>query len=190
MKTLGDFVRDGGRDNNFNLMRLGAAVLVLFSHSFALASGQPSDEPLRGILGVSLGTLSVDLFFVISGFLVTCSLLQRRNLRDFFAARFLRIYPALWIMVGVVVLFLGTRFGDTSLPMFLKSPDTVRFLKRNLTLVFGNYDRLGLHEFGMLPYPHAVNGSLWTMPFEIWMYLALASIWAVGGGQAFQWEIF
>ena len=59
-----------GKDNNFNLIRLAAALAVLVTHSFALVRGVEA-EPLRQTLGVTWGTIAVDVFFLISGFLVT-----------------------------------------------------------------------------------------------------------------------
>ena len=64
--TLGE--RTGDRANNFDVLRLVAAVMVLVSHSFAL-SGQ--GEPHLG--GLALGTLGVVVFFGISGFLIARS---------------------------------------------------------------------------------------------------------------------
>jgi peptidoglycan/LPS O-acetylase OafA/YrhL len=88
--TLGE--RASGRDNNFNLVRLMAAGLVLVSHSWPL-TGTPG-EPLEKIADFSLGHLGVDIFFVVSGFLVTGSLLDR-PMGSFLRARALRIFPAL-----------------------------------------------------------------------------------------------
>ena len=68
-------VRAQGRDNNFNLVRFCAAFLVLVSHSWPLTA-TPA-EPLERLAGFSLGHLGVDVFFVVSGFLVTGSLLAR-----------------------------------------------------------------------------------------------------------------
>ena len=82
-----------GRDNNFNLVRLLAAGCVLLSHSWPL-SGTPG-EPFERFANFSLGHFGVDIFFVVSGFLVTGSLFARGTLRSFVRARSLRIFPAL-----------------------------------------------------------------------------------------------
>jgi peptidoglycan/LPS O-acetylase OafA/YrhL len=75
--TLGQRAR--GRDNNFNLVRLLAAGCVLASHSWPL-SGTPG-EPLERFAGFSLGHFGVDIFFVVSGFLVTGSLFAAPHAR-------------------------------------------------------------------------------------------------------------
>ena len=96
-----------GRDNNYNFIRFMAAVAVLVTHSFVLATGRPNTEPLRARLGLTLGSVAVDIFFITSGFLVTASLLNRRSIIDFAWARLLRIFPALLIMLLLTVFVLG-----------------------------------------------------------------------------------
>ena len=129
MSTLGSAAR--GRDNNFNVVRFIAAGLVLVSHSWPL-TGTPG-EPLERIAGFSLGHLGVDMFFVVSGFLVTGSLFARNSLRSFLRARALRIFPAL------VVCAFGTAFGIgplvTHLPVarYLTMWNTWRFALQNST---------------------------------------------------------
>ena len=51
-----------GRDNNFNLIRMFAALAVLVSHSFPLAIGRGAEDPLARNLGMSLGSIAVDTF--------------------------------------------------------------------------------------------------------------------------------
>ena len=65
-KILGTYT--DSRDNNFNLIRVIASLLVLFTHSFALVEGSSMAEPLKLSLGTTLGTIAVDIFFITSGF--------------------------------------------------------------------------------------------------------------------------
>ena len=96
------------RDNNFNLMRMLAALAVLLSHSFPLALGPRAVEPFQASLGMTLGTLAVGIFFTISGYLVTASLVSRPSLADFALARARRIYPGLWVAIALTVFVLAT----------------------------------------------------------------------------------
>lgn len=73
-----------GKENNLNLIRMIAASSVLITHSFALVTGTGASEPLRQSLGLTMGTISVHVFFIISGLLVTASLVNKENLIDFF----------------------------------------------------------------------------------------------------------
>jgi peptidoglycan/LPS O-acetylase OafA/YrhL len=164
-----------GRDNNLNLIRFLAAFAVLISHSFPLALGEGAKEPLGGATGITIGTMAVDIFFVTSGFLVTGSLLTRASLVDFTLSRILRIYPAL--IAVVITTIVGGLFIST-LPVveYLTHPQLARYLIINSTMLKAEYELPGV--FGANPYPKSVNGSLWTLPWELRMYVLLAVLWA------------
>jgi peptidoglycan/LPS O-acetylase OafA/YrhL len=159
-----------GRDNNFNLLRLVAATLVLVSHSFAISLQSGAAEPFRSSLGLSLGELAVDIFFAASGFLVTASLFTRRDVIEFAAARGLRIFPGLWVSLALTVLVFGFCFTSLAPSAFFSEWQTWRFTIKNAILVRGV-------EWTLPGFPHAVNGSLWTLPSEIAMYALLAGAW-------------
>ncbi len=166
------------RDNNFNLIRFVAALTVLVDHSFALVAGTSKAEPFRESLGIALGIMAVDAFFITSGFLVTASLLARKSLLAFVWARILRIYPALIVMVLLCVFGLGLWFTSLSPADYLAHPATRQFALQNSTLVTGVVFSLP-GVFSAVPYRRFVNGSIWTMPIEMYMYIALALIWLV-----------
>lgn len=163
------------RDNNFNLIRFVAAVLVLYTHSFALTTGQPDAEPLRLNLGMTWGTIAVDVFFITSGFLIAGSYFRQRHLIAFAWARFLRIAPALVVAMVFCVFGVGLYFTTTPRLEYLTDFTTTKFFLRNVTLFLGVAYRLP-GVFADLPFPGAVNGSLWTLPHEIHMYTYLAII--------------
>lgn len=159
-------------------MRMAAALGVLVSHSYSLAMGHGVLEPLQGILGKTLGEIAVDLFFIISGFLVTGSLYHRKNAIDFIWARVLRVYPALLVMLLLTVFVLGPCI--TSLPVgeYLASWQVYKYFAKCSTLIAGAlYELPGV--FTGNPYKNAVNGSLWTMPYEVRMYAILLASWLV-----------
>ncbi len=163
------------RDNNFNLIRFVAAALVLYSHSFALALGSADAEPLSKTIGMTWGMIAVDVFFVASGFLVTSSYIARRNLLIFVWARIMRIYPALVVAVLFCVSMVGLSYTTLSVWEYLSTPQTFKFFIKNSLLFFGlEYDLPGV--FVGNPWKYAVNGSLWTLPYEVRMYAMLAII--------------
>src|SRR4249919_485571 len=133
-----------GRDNNFNLVRILAAFAVLVSHSFPLAMGLIGGmvEPLKARLDVTLGSIAVDLFFIASGFLVTGSLLTRKSIVEFLWARVLRIYPALLVMVLLVVFGLGLSFTTAPVSAYLSDTRTYLFIVKNSTLIAGIAQKL------------------------------------------------
>jgi peptidoglycan/LPS O-acetylase OafA/YrhL len=171
---LADVAR--GKDNNFNLIRIIAALAVLVTHSFALATGSADAEPLKASLDMTMGTIAVDVFFVTSGFLVTSSLLIRQSTIEFLWARSLRIFPALWVMVTLSVFGLGVFFTSMSLTSYFADHKTHAYLLKCSTLIFGVvYPLPGV--FNGNPWKSAVNGSLWTMPYELRMYAILIIVW-------------
>jgi peptidoglycan/LPS O-acetylase OafA/YrhL len=167
-----------GRDNNFNFIRFVAASLVLFTHSYALATGSSQAEPLRATIGMTWGSIAVDIFFVTSGFLITGSYFARNNLLAFVWARVLRIYPALVAAILFCVFVVGIIFTTLSLSDYLSSTQTHRYFLKNITLFFGVDHHLP-GVFTEVPFKGAVNGSLWTLPYEVKMYAILALLLSV-----------
>ncbi len=170
-----------GRDNNLNLMRFLAATLVIFTHAFGLTDNGRF-EPFARVFDLSGGDLGVDVFFVLSGFLVTRSW-DGKTPAQFAWARCMRIYPGLWASVLVSVLIAGLLFATVPALTFWSSHDTLAYLAHNLTML----PKLGAR----LDLPHAFrsheptfNVSLWTLPLEIEMYILLGVVGALLGLRA------
>lgn len=167
------------RNNNFNLIRMLAAFAVLIEHSIALVmSGIWSDAEIKYINDV-IGKQAIDVFFVTSGFLITASLLNRRSSIDFFAARILRIYPALLIVLFLSVFVIGPIFTTLTAREYFSDPQTFSYLLRGIVLLAGGVDFFLPGVFTNNPLQGVVNGSLWTIPFEVIMYLSLGLGWLV-----------
>ena len=166
---LGDLT--DGRDNNFQLIRFLAATAVILFHCYALTDHW-TDEPLwRLAPELNLSVLGVGAFFVASGFLVTRSWLERGRWVPFVAARVLRIYPAL---LCATLLTIALAAWSSPLPwrVFLADGRTQDYAWR--TASAWSYV-VGLPgSFAANPYRDAVNGSLWTLPFEVRLYGAIA----------------
>lgn len=166
-----------GRDNNFQPIRLAAAAFVVLFHCYAL-TGRWTAEPLwRLAPELNFGALGVKIFFVISGFLVTQSWLARRAAVPFVAARALRIYPALAAAVAFTIVLSGF---SSALPWaeYLTHPQTRDYAWR-VALGFEMVYRLP-GAFPGNPFPHEVNGSLWTLPIELRLYVAVLAAGAAG----------
>jgi peptidoglycan/LPS O-acetylase OafA/YrhL len=161
------------RDNNFNLIRFIAASLVLFGHCYPLSG--ISQEPLSQY-GISLGHLSVDVFFITSGFLVTRSLVIRQDLISFAMARILRIFPALIVAVLFSVFVVGLYFTTLPAQEYLTHSAIYTYLFNNTTLVLQPTAFALPYVFDTNPYKQSVNGSLWTLPWEMNMYVLLAML--------------
>lgn len=167
MRTVGQVAT--GRDNNFNLLRVLAASGVIFSHAYPIALGAGTAQPLeRWLPGVTLGYFCVLVFFAASGFFITASFDRRRSLADFVAARVLRIFPALLVMACTLYPLIGllSPVGDgfwQGLP--LKVAATLSLFADHKVALPG--------VFADLPYPDALNGSLWSLRFEVLCYVGV-----------------
>ncbi|MCF6244081.1 MAG: acyltransferase [Sulfurovum sp.] len=170
---LSEYTSD--RNNNFNIIRFIAAFMVLYTHSFSLLSGDILDEPLRRAMDMSFGDIAVDVFFITSGFLITSSYLNRRNLIAFAWARILRIYPGLIAAMIFCVFVIGILFTNLTTAEYLSDSQTYKYFFKNIILFFNvEFNLPGV--FQGLPFSSTVNGSLWTLPYEVRMYVILAFI--------------
>ncbi|MBP2706430.1 acyltransferase [Microbispora sp. RL4-1S] len=165
----GERPRLRSRANAFNLLRLLGALAVIVEHSWVL-SGHGS--PLYPASGIGVGGIGVGVFFLISGYLISESWLSDPSPRRYAVRRALRIYPAYLVVIVASVLILGPI--ATTLPVgdYFSRWGTWSYLIRGLTVFPVGYELPGLFEG--LPYPRAVNGSLWTIPVEVLCYIGVA----------------
>lgn len=158
--------RDTGRDNNFNLLRMLAATGVLVSHAYPISLGPQASEPLSlSLKGLSLGSLCVMIFFAISGFFIARSFDRTSSLRRFLRARALRLFPGLFVALFLTVLVGASLTTAGSSAYWAQVPS---YLLRNATLFFPRYDLPGV--FADTPFGPAINGSLWTLSYEVLCY--------------------
>ncbi len=162
--TIGE--RLEGRRNNFDLLRFVAASFVIVSHTLALLGF--NIQPWIG--NMTIGNMGVNIFFIISGFLITRSWESHPRTSAFLGKRILRIVPGL---VGVTIFtayVLGPIFTKLPLKQYLLSPDTQAYLFNSAifpihyTLPNVFWDNLA---------GGIVNGSIWTLPLEFLAYLGL-----------------
>jgi peptidoglycan/LPS O-acetylase OafA/YrhL len=162
----------GRRDNNFNLLRMIAATAVLVSHAYPIALGTGAPEPLSAVLHINLGTVAVLTFFAISGYFISKSFHEGANSLEFWTARVLRLYPALLVVLLVTILVMGPACTTENLWAYFTDRRVFSYLERNLSLIRLQYDLPGV--FHDNPYPDAINGSLWTLVYEVACYAMVA----------------
>lgn len=164
--TLGEVA--GSRDNNFNLIRIIAASGVLVSHAFPIALGIGAAQPFQRATGLTLGWICVGIFFAISGFLIARSFDRKAHIADWFSARVARLFPGLIVVSVLIALVYGPVFTTLTLGEYFARLGTWTYVPRNVTLVSLQFGLPGVFED--LPYPVAINGSLWTLVYEVACY--------------------
>ena len=164
------------RRNNLDFLRFFLASLVIFSHSFALLSGTDDTEPLMRLTRgqICSGAFAVDAFFIISGFLITHSWIRGRGPLDFARKRAARIYPG-FIAAMLFLAFVVAPMASPD-PYGSFAPGPLR------NLLFGSITLRGYGYRGaFLGNPwRAINGSLWSISYEVWCYVGVAMLGMIG----------
>lgn len=165
-------------NNAFSLVRLVAAALVIYGHSYAISPGSGQEDIVsfatRG--ATFTGELSVVVFFFLSGALISQSAEQARNLRSYFIKRIFRIYPALLVCIVVTVFILAPIFGGKNLGDIVAEPQTWNYLFRNGVEVYNEHFIPGVFD----DHPNkGLNGSLWSITLEVRLYLLVGIMLAL-----------
>jgi peptidoglycan/LPS O-acetylase OafA/YrhL len=162
------------RENNFDLIRLGLAWIVVLTHCHDLSL----TPVFHHLLPLMQSGRAVDAFFAISGCLIVASWDRTRSTKEYFLRRGKRILPAYWLAL-LFCLALGGTMTNLQLPAFCKSPDTWKYLLWNV--LFLNYKHPDLPGvFSSNPAYSAMDGALWTIKLEVAFYLFVPFlVWAV-----------
>jgi peptidoglycan/LPS O-acetylase OafA/YrhL len=167
-----------GRDNNFNLIRFLAASAVLIDHCFALVPGEQAAAALVDPRPFEIGRLAVDVFFIVSGFLVTRSVLTQPTLIDYGVARVLRLFPALLVACIAIAFILGPAVSLVSPRDYFSDPRPWVYVPLTAGLITHTLTLPGV--FDNVPESGIINSPLWTLRYESFCYLLLA-LFALAG---------
>jgi peptidoglycan/LPS O-acetylase OafA/YrhL len=175
MKSLKSLIDRNQYSRNLSILRFLFATLVMYSHSFSIVQGVNAVDPFERMAGLSLGATSVCAFFIISGFLVTQSFIKNNDPQYWFASRLLRIYPALIVAVILFVFVFGLALTTDNKIQYIAEASWINYLGTNATLYTEKTINGLSGVFGNTPLSGAFNLSLWTLPFEVKMYLIFFS---------------
>jgi peptidoglycan/LPS O-acetylase OafA/YrhL len=154
--------------SGFDYQRLVLSSAIIFLHAFLVSYGPNtiSEWPQVGRIAY-LSILPV--FFALSGFLVAGSWERTKKIKSFLALRILRIVPALSVEVTLSAI-IGPAF--TNLPLqdyFTSSEFFIYFMN-----ILGDIHFSLPGVFANNPIPSMVNMQLWTIPYELYCYIALS----------------
>lgn len=120
------------------------------------------------------GFVGVDIFFVISGFLIANIVLEKKSksqfrFAEFYLGRARRIFPAYFVMLAFVTFAAAILFTPQDFPDYWQSAKyAILFWSNNYYSGFGNYFSPSSHE---LPLLHT-----WSLAIEMQFYLLLPAI--------------
>jgi peptidoglycan/LPS O-acetylase OafA/YrhL len=165
------------RRNNFDALRLVAALSVMFSHAFLIADGTQKNEWLICLTGNQsiLGLTGVFVFFAISGFLVTQSFEQTGDPLRFLAKRALRIFPGLFVAALLSAFVLAPLVTTLEPGAYFSQAAPYRYVVGNTLLDQSVHELPGV-MFVNNPVGLEINGSMWTLRFEFMMYLMVLAL--------------
>jgi peptidoglycan/LPS O-acetylase OafA/YrhL len=160
------------RHNNFDALRLVAAISVIFSHAFLIGEGRQDGEPLMRLTGgqTILGVVGVFVFFTISGYLVTQSFELTQSAPRFAAKRALRIYPGLLFCLLLSGFVLGPWATSLALGAYFSDGGAYAYVASNFTMIDPTRSLPGVW-FTKWDAGGVIDGPLWTLPCELAMYV-------------------
>ena len=163
-------------NNNFDLLRIIAALLVIYGHSNVFVTKKTHDFLNHYIFYDYSGGVSVKVFFFLSGLFVTNSILVKRNPFGFAISRIFRIFPALIFVVFLTTFLIGAIFTNLSLAEYYSNQETYSYFYKNV-LLFLSYSLPGVFSSNLSA---GVNGSLWSLPYEFYSYALLLCLFVFG----------
>lgn len=175
MKTVGFVLEENNNIGpGFDFLRVFLALSIVCFHSLTVTNQYfvpySLDDTPFWIVHYSL----VPMFFALSGFLISGSA-GRLSLKNFLINRGLRIVPALAVDTFVCALIIGPIFTTVSLKHYFFSLEFASFF---LNIV--GWVHFTLPGVFMTHAVARVNGSLWTVPFELICYLMISIMIIVG----------
>ena len=151
------------KKNNFTLIRMVCCFVVIYEHSIYLSG--------IDFLILNIREFAVKVFFILSGFWVTISLLRSESIKEYAVKRCKKILPPYWTVVIVGALLLCA-FTTLSAKEYFTDAGFWKYLFANIfSLNFLHPSLPGVFEG--LPLNGAVNGALWTIKIELAFYVCL-----------------
>ena len=152
-----------GRVNELDLMRFLAALAVVFHH-YSLNGFAVNAQTIAPYPSLSFpfryGYLGVDLFFMISGFVILMTA-SSGSLRHFVLSRLVRLYPAFWICCTITFVAILT----------IGSPDYVATFSQylvNMSMLSGFMD------------VESIDNAYWSLFVELKFYALVAIVLLLG----------
>ena len=165
--------KDGGegKENNFKIIRLLAAFLVLTGHAYILTG-----PPAPVLLFSATQRLGIIIFFTVGGYLITESWERDPHYIRYLIKRIFRIFPALIACIFLTVFVFGPVLSTRTIRQYFSDRSVWDYLKN--IFLYVTYTLPGV--FNENPVSSVINGSLWSLPVEFFMYLLIPLLCTAG----------
>ncbi len=162
---MAEFTHKKQRLEGIDALRGLAALLVVGYHfECSLVFDLPNGPADQSRLWSRYALMGVELFFIISGYVILMTIENSRSILHFARNRIARLYPAYWLSVAVAAIFV-LPLGEVS----------YRNVIVNLTMLQTFLGRQSL----VVPY--------WSLAYELWFYATIAAVAAVGALKHLPW---
>lgn len=179
MKTLGSVLDEqNGFGQGFDFLRIFLATGIIALHTAQLSG---HFDLVQGSAFWLLDNMLVPMFFALSGFLVAGSSM-RLSPRSFMVNRAARIVPALAVDIVFAALIIGPLVTTLPLKAYFSDPMFHSYFLNIIGSI--HFDLPGVFQDNP---SKSVNGSLWTVPFEICCYIFLVGLMVVGAMKNARW---
>jgi peptidoglycan/LPS O-acetylase OafA/YrhL len=149
----------GGRFEELDVLRGAAALCVVLSHYSSHCARYFGEGPFGVHLPTVYGFYAVQLFFMISGFVIYFTLERSATWKDFAFSRVTRLYPAYWTALTLMVILERFIFGR---PIWVGGYITNMTMFQEF-LGFSNLDNV-----------------FWSLTVEVAFYLIMGVLFAAG----------
>lgn len=146
-----------GRIRELDALRGIAALAVVLFH-FTIMLGRTQSE-----LGLNIGCMGVDMFFIISGFVIFMTIQRVEDWQSFVRGRFNRLYPTYWACVTIVaiLMLLKNQSIHVSKESYELTNNLIIKYLANMTM-FQYFIKIG-----------DLDGSYWTLAIELVFYISI-----------------
>ena len=171
------------KNNSMDIIRLILAIVVIYGHTFPVLYGPGLASPsgkydflaMFSKNQIGSGTVMVYMFFIISGFLITQSLINSKSISEYFIKRAMRIIPPLFLSLALSMFVFGAIVTKLSLLDYLRNPaNPFAYLFYNLTFGIFGFHYSVADVYCTNPLSGSINASMWTLPFEVACYILIA----------------
>lgn len=163
------------RPAGFDYLRVMLSLGIVGWHTILVCYGKAVEDEAWSGPARALIFFLVPSFFALSGFLVAGSLI-RNNLPSFLTLRAIRIYPALAIETFISAILIGPFLSSLSFSEYFSHSEFHSYALNVLGYVHYHLPGVFLDN----PGGRSVNEQLWTIPYELECYVAIAGMALIG----------